>query len=125
MTRRSDLLWFAVWSVIGAAYALAVVGALTIGLFVLPVPVIATIVVSRHEAARVGLPGLVAGAALPLLYIAYLNRAGPGTVCTHSGGGEQCTDEFSPWPWIAIAVALVAGGALAFSRRSGKGRPRA
>jgi hypothetical protein len=105
-----DVMWFGVWSVIGAAYALAMIGAMTIGVF-------ATVFTGRRRRAAVGLPGLVSGAAFPLLYVAYLNREEPGTVCTATRGGQSCTDEWSPWPWLAIAVALLVAGAIVFVRR--------
>jgi MYXO-CTERM domain-containing protein len=110
-------MWFGVWTVIGAAFALALIGAMTIGIFVLPVAVLATVFTSRHRGSFVGLPGLVSGAALPLLYVAYLNRQGPGTVCTAIPGGTSCTDEWSPWPWLLVGVALLAVGAIVSRRR--------
>ena len=55
--------------------------------------------------------GLVSGTGPVLLYVAWLNRQGPGTVCTTTrGGGGQCLDEWSPWPWVAAGVALVVLG---------------
>jgi len=51
--------------------------------------------------------GFPAGLALPLLYIAWLNRDGPGTVCTTSTVSQHCEEQWDPWPWvIAAAMAL-------------------
>jgi hypothetical protein len=109
--------WFAAWLIIGAGYALSLLGAASIGLFVLPLPVFATILLARRHASS-GLPGLISGLGIPLLYVAYLNRAGPGTICTTiTGGGQDCTDEWSPWPWLAAAVILLALGLAAFIAR--------
>jgi MYXO-CTERM domain-containing protein len=116
-TNRSDLLWFGVWFAVGAAYALALLGAMTIGVFVLPFAVVATLSIRRHRQARVGLPGLVSGLALPLWYVAYLNRDGPGTVCSAIAGGQSCTDEWSPWPWLALGLGLLLAGVIVFARR--------
>ncbi len=113
----SDLRWFAAWSLIGALYALALLGAMTIGILILPVAVAATVFLGRHRPARAGLWGLVSGAGLPLMYVAYLNRDGPGTVCSAIPGGESCTDEWSPWPWLAIGLALLLAGVILFARR--------
>jgi len=114
---RPRWVWFAAWLIIGAGYALSLLGAASIGLFVLPLPVIATIVLARRQHARGGLPGLISGLGIPLLYVAYLNRAGPGTICTTITGGQECTDEWSPWPWLAAAVILLALGVAAFIAR--------
>ena len=52
-------------------------------------------------------PGAIAGPAAPLVYIAYLNRSGPGTVCTGSATGSSCTDQYAPWPFLVTAVVFV------------------
>jgi len=117
--------WFAAWLIIGAGYALGLLGAASIGLFVLPLAVAATIVAARRQHAGSGLPGLISGLGIPLVYVAYLNRAGPGTVCTTVSGGQDCTDEWSPWPWLAAAVILLGLGLAAFiARQRHLGRPR-
>jgi hypothetical protein len=103
------------WLLVGSLYALSIVGAFTIGIFVLPIAVAATLLLVRHHADG-SAAGLLSGAGLPLLYIAYLNRDGPGTVCSSTAGGSSCTDEWSPWPWILVAVVLVAAGVLVFIR---------
>jgi hypothetical protein len=110
--------WFAAWLMIGAGYALSLLGAASIGLFVLPLTVLATILLARRQHAGSGLPGLISGVGIPLLYVPYLNRAGPGTICTTiTGGGQDCTDEWSPWPSLAAAVILLALGRAAFVAR--------
>ena len=114
---RHHWAWFAAWLVIGAGYALSLLGAASIGMFVLPLPVLATILVSRRQRARSGLPGLISGLGLPLFYVAYLNRAGPGNICTTTGGGQNCTGESSPWPWLAAALILLGLGLSAFIAR--------
>lgn len=117
LRKRPTVIWFAVWSVIGAVYALMLLAAMTIGIFLLPAAVLLTVVTARHRRTLVGLPGLVSGAALPLLYVAYLNRDGPGNVCTTTPTSQTCTEEWSPWPWLAVAVVVVVAGALMFARR--------
>lgn len=109
--------WFAAWLIIGAGYALSLIGAASIGLFVLPLPALATILLARRPHASSGLPGLISGLGIPLLYVAYLNRAGPGTICATITGGQDCTDEWSPWPWLAAAVSLLVLGLAAFIAR--------
>jgi len=110
------------WLLAGAGYALSLIGAASIGLFVLPLPVLATVLLARRQPAARGLPGLISGLGVPLLYVAYLNRAGPGTICTTVTGGQECTGEWSPWPWLAAGVILLVLGVAAFvgrQRRAG------
>jgi hypothetical protein len=51
---------------------------------------------------------------MPLL-VAYLNRGGPGNVCTTTATSQSCTTEWSPWPWLAAGLLLVAAGAVTFA----------
>ena len=97
---RRGVVWFIAWILAGAGYALGVLSAPSIGLFVLLITVVATIVLSTRPGNRVGLPGLVSGLSLPLFYVAYLNRSGPGTICTTTATSQTCSDEWSPWPWL-------------------------
>jgi hypothetical protein len=109
--------WFTAWLLVGAGYALSFIGIASIGLFVLPFPVLATLLLIRRRQATSGLPGLISGLAVPVLYVAYLNRAGPGTVCTTVTARQQCTDEWSPWPWLAVGVILFVVGVAVFIDR--------
>ena len=114
---RSAYTWFVAWLVVGAGLALGVLS--VIGLFLLPVVVVATAFLVTRRGATRGLPGLISGIGIPLLYIAYLNRAGPGTVCTVIRGGHSCLDEYNPWPWLYVGTLLLLVGVAAFlaSRR--------
>ena len=108
--------WFGDWLAVGAGYGVSLLGAVSIGLFVLPLPVLATVLLARRQSARAGLPGLVSGLGVPLGYVAYLNRSGPGTSCTTTTrpAGQRCVDESSPWPWLAVAATLFVLGLVAF-----------
>lgn len=59
--------WFAVWLVLGATCAVALVGAASVGIFVAPVAVAATAFVATRRRARGGIPGLLCGLGVPLL----------------------------------------------------------
>jgi protein-S-isoprenylcysteine O-methyltransferase Ste14 len=89
---------------------------LSIGVFVLAITIVATVFLARSSAARAGLAGIVSGIGVPLLYVAFLNRSGPGVVCT----GRSCTDEWSPWPWLLIGAALLLVGLAWFIATSGR-----
>jgi len=83
--------WFGAWLADGASYVVAVLGALSIGLFVLVVAIALTVVLATCRGSSVGSPGVISGAGLPLLYVAYLNRGGPGNVCSTFANGASCT----------------------------------
>ena len=107
---RRGLRWFSAWMLVGAGYALAFLGALSIGPYVLVVTLAATIVLATRPRSRVGLPGLITGLSLPLFYVAFSNRSGPGTVCTSTATSQSCVEEWSPWPWLVIGIVLLVGG---------------
>jgi hypothetical protein len=44
---RLPWMWFTVWLLVGAGYALSLIGVASIGLFVLPLPVLATVLLVR------------------------------------------------------------------------------
>jgi hypothetical protein len=108
---------FAAWCVVGAGLALGVLSILTIGPFVL----LATFFLCGFLLWRLefgwGMAGMLSGAALPLLYVAWLNRDGPGEVCTRTARSVSCGDEWSPWPFVAVALALAVAGLVVFARR--------
>jgi len=99
---------------VGGLYALSLLGMMTIGIFVLPIPVVATVLLVRRQKAGRGTLGLVAGIALPLFCVSLLNRDGPGMICSAFEGGTACTEEMSPWPWLAAGLAFMALGISPF-----------
>ncbi|MFG2563529.1 hypothetical protein [Streptomyces sp. NPDC048496] len=114
VARLPEGCWFLCWFLIGAAIGLGIVSLLSIGPLVLAVAAAGAVALSIREAPRRGLPGVIAGPSLPLLYIAYLNRGGPGPVCTTTATEQACIDEWSPWPWVIAAVLLAATGTALF-----------
>jgi len=110
--------WFGAWALVGAAFAVSLVGILTVGIFVLPFAIIGTVLLTRSPSRLRGLPGVIAGLGLPLLYVAYLNRGGPGEVCSAIPGGESCTQALDPWPWLAAGLLLITAGVVVYLVRS-------
>jgi hypothetical protein len=111
---RRDWLLFIGWLLAGACYLLALLTALSVGIFILPVAVAGTLALATRRDTQRGLPGLLSGASLPLFLLAYLNRHGPGTYCTTSATSSSCTDGLLD-PWLLLAaglLVLVAGSAL-------------
>jgi hypothetical protein len=62
--------------------------------------------------------GLLAGVGALSLYIAFLQRQGPGTVCWQTATAAGCDEYLNPLPWLVVGVALVAGGIGAQVRRT-------
>lgn len=108
---------FLAWPIVGAALAVSVLGAMTIGIFVLPFALMGLLAMLRWGGNHKSRVGLLSGVGLPFIYIAYLNRGGPGMVCgPYRNGGQECMQEYSPWPFLFIGGVLVALGVWKFVR---------
>jgi hypothetical protein len=105
-----DTLQLAGWAAVGAGAATGALTALTIGLFVLLATAVLAAVLVRYAGVRLAGPGVLTGAGLMPLYVGYLNRGGPGMVCTTAAASGSCVQEWSPWPWVAAGLWLVAAG---------------
>lgn len=116
--------WFVVWALLGGGFAFGVLSLLSIGAFVLPVVLLLAMVAGRRAGSAREVVGLVSGAGVPVIYLAWLNRGGPGDVCRSYPGGASCTQEWSPWPFVVLAIVLVTTGVAIFAimrRRTKRG----
>lgn len=109
-----DWLWFGAWALVGAGFGLSLAALLSVGLLIAPVTALATVWLVRRRGSVVGTPGLLAGPAVPLLVIAWLNRSGPGTVCGSTADGSECTEMWNPLPFLGLGLALLPAGVLIF-----------
>jgi hypothetical protein len=91
--------------VVGALGALTALGALSVGIFVLPFFVVAGVFVARRTRCPVDVLGLVSGIGVPLLVVAFANR--DSRPCR--SGLESCGG-FDPHPWLVAGVAFVLAG---------------
>jgi membrane protein implicated in regulation of membrane protease activity len=123
---RPRIAGFVQWVAVGAAFCLAVLTPFTIGLAVLAAGVVSLVLLLTRAANRNGsISGLISGVGLVPLYVGYLNRKGPGEVCsTSTTGDSHCVSEWSPWPWFLAGVVFVLGGIALFVwlRRAAGGR---
>jgi hypothetical protein len=117
-SRRAHLArcgWFWAWALVGSAAAL---GLVSLGpILAAPVFVIAVLMRSRPEIRRSAF-GLLSGAGALLLYVAWVQRAGPGTTCWQTQTASGCDQHLNPLPWLVVGIALFVGGIAAHARRA-------
>lgn len=98
--------WFWIWALNGVVWSLSVeFGPLAAE----PALLLSALLISRR-AARRSAAGLLTGAGLPLLLIAYLQRQGPGATCYHTATRAGCDQHLNPIPWLLIGTVLVLTG---------------
>jgi hypothetical protein len=105
---------------VGAALCFGVLSLLSVGAFVLLVTFFVCGFLLWAVDFGWAMAGMISGAGLPLLYVAWLNRGGPGEVCTSTATSTECADESSPWPFLVLAVVLVGVGVVVFVRQRGR-----
>lgn len=99
----------------GVCGSLAVLTPLTVGPFAAVVALGGAVLLIWRRGLGGSATGVLSGAGLIPLYIAYLNRHGPGQVCRSAGStSTECTDAWNPWPFLAIGLLLIAAGAFLF-----------
>jgi len=107
--------WFFVWALLGSTAAL---GSVSLGpLLLLPVVLVGVFLWTRRGVRRSAF-GLLAGAGTLLLYVAWLQRDGPGTTCWHTATASGCDQHLNPLPWLVAGAALVVAGLVAHERRT-------
>ncbi|HEY5474711.1 MAG TPA: hypothetical protein VIK32_16170 [Candidatus Limnocylindrales bacterium] len=108
---RSQLPWFLAWAAVGVGVAL---GITALGpLAALPTLLVAILLIVRHHADRSAL-GILVGMGLLSLYVAYVQRKGPGTVYWHTATASGADQYLDPRPWLVAGILLVAVGVVAF-----------
>jgi amino acid transporter len=115
--RRSDGWgWFLVWVLLGSSLALATV---SFGpLLLIPTALLGVFLWRRRPAARRSAFGALTGSGLLLLYVAWVQRDGPGTTCRHiQPAGMQCDQHLNPLPWLVIGIVLIVAGIVAHARQ--------
>ena len=108
---RSLLPWFLAWVGVGVGFAL---GVSVLGVIALPLALVVTVllVVFRH-ADRSAL-GVLVGVGLLSLYVAYVQRRGPGTVYWHTSTASGADQYLDPRPWLVAGLVLVVAGVALF-----------
>ena len=107
--------WFVAWTAIGCGLGVA---AVSFGpLLGIPVIVVAVVLAARqgglHRLTRAAC-GVFSGLGVVSLFVAYVQRRGPGTVYWHTATASGADTYLDPRPWLVAGVALVVAGILAF-----------
>lgn len=102
---------------VGALAGLGLLALLSIGLLLLVAAIALAVLFARRTESRAGLEGFVSGQGLPLLFVAWMNRSGPGNVCSAIPGGQTCAEQWAPLPWLVVGLLLVAAGMVAATYR--------
>jgi hypothetical protein len=106
--------WFAVWLAVGVALAFSIVDIPAYGLFVFPFAAAGVVLlVVLHHLDRSAW-GLLCGIGLLSLYVAYVQRKGPGTVTWHTATASGADTYLDPRPWLIAGLLLVLVGVGAF-----------
>ncbi|MEU0024246.1 hypothetical protein [Streptomyces sp. NPDC006335] len=113
--------WFLTWLLVGACAGIGLAAILTVGAALLVAAAVAAVLLLRAGPAR-AVVGAVSGPALPLFYLAYLNRGGPGEVCHAVTGGQSCTEEYTPVPFLVAGALLLAVGIVLHAATGRRGR---
>ena len=109
--REARWVWFAVWTALGAAATLV---SLSLQILVAPLLVVGVLVLVARGAVSRAAFGLLAGAGLVSLYVAYVQRKGPGVFTWHTAMASGADEYLDPRPWLIGGVILVAAGIIAF-----------
>jgi hypothetical protein len=84
----------------------------------LPALVLGGLVATRGDASYGSAFGVLTGAGLPLLFVAYVQRDGPGTTCYRTAVATGCAQHLNPVPWLVVGITLVLAGLLTQKHRS-------
>ena len=106
---------FWAWAGVGAIAILS----LDLGLLTaLPALLLGALVATAGDRHHRSAFGLLTGAGLPLLWVAYVQRQGPGTTCWHTARSAGCDQYLSPLPWLIAGITLVLTGLIAHTRHN-------
>ena len=114
--RRVSGGWFWGWTVVGALGAL---GLVSLGTFALIPATGVGVVMARLDDGRRSRLGLLAGAGLLALFVAYVQRDGPGTTCWHTATASGCDQHLNPLPWLVAGALLTLTAFVGQARRRG------
>ena len=95
---------FLVWTVAGVALGFSIVVIPSLAAILLVVGLVLGILRPALFDAAVG---ALAGAGLVSLYVAFVQRHGPGTVCWQTATASGCDEYLDPRPWLVAGLAMI------------------
>ena len=101
---------FLAWMAVGFGI---VFGFFLFSVFVLAAAVLVGVLAALQPGLRRGALGLLAGAGAIFLWVAWVQRRGPGTVYWHTATASGSDQYLDPRPWLAAGVVLVVGSVAA------------
>ena len=111
---RREGVWFAAWLAAGAALAFSIVDLPTFGVLLLPFAVVGVVLLVARRHFDRSAWGLPCGIGLLSLYVAYVQRKGPGVVTWHTATASGADTYLDPRPWLVAGLLLVLVGIGAF-----------
>lgn len=114
-------LWFWMWALDGAL----AIFSLDVGPLAAAPALLLAALLGFRQRHRASASGLLTGAGLPLLFVAYVQRDGPGTTCYRTANSVGCDQHLNPVPWLIIGAVLVLTGLLTQTLQGPKHRQSA
>ena len=112
--RFTSCRWFWAWALLGCT---ATLGIVSLGVIVLaPLAALGALMALRPER-RCAAFGLISGAGLLLTYVAWVQRAGPGTTCWRTATSSGCDQHLNPLPWLVAGIVLFIAGMVGHARQ--------
>jgi hypothetical protein len=106
--------WFLAWVLVGVGIA---VGFVSLGVLTLVPSLILGAVLASVRTARRSALGLLVGLGLLLVFVAYVQRQGPGTTCWRTATASGCDQHLDPRPWLGAGLTLISVGLVGAWRR--------
>lgn len=108
---------FWAWALVGAGLMLGCLAIFSVGILILAAAVFVAYRLARRQPVR-GTFGLLSGAGTILLLMAYLNRSGPGEICSRTATSISCGQQWNPIPWLVAGLVFFAAGLAGHAWRS-------
>jgi hypothetical protein len=101
---RHAVACFSAWAIVGG---LAALGLVSLGPVALGPALLAGAALSANKSARRQRAGLLAGVGLLCVFIAYVQRRGPGTTSWHTATASGSDQHLNPIPWLVFGLLLI------------------